>query len=147
MPINPLGLAFAPLTNPRVAKLTHIFTLIEQKPIGFRVSGTHCHLYLHWRTALFLQPEILDSALGPVMRSTAADRRCHHLTSSLLRSSRPPSAASRRPATPPSRGLGARLRGDRRESPSPPVARVVQGMRAKRSGSEGVAQSRALARG
>jgi hypothetical protein len=34
-----------PLTNPWVEKLTQTHTLIEQKPTGFRVAGTHCHLY------------------------------------------------------------------------------------------------------
>jgi len=38
-----VGLAFAPLTNPRVAKLTHIFTLIEKNPsvsdLGYPLSS------------------------------------------------------------------------------------------------------------
>lgn len=40
----PLGSHLNPLTNPRVEKLTQTHTLIEQKPAGFRVAGTHCHL-------------------------------------------------------------------------------------------------------
>jgi hypothetical protein len=40
-----LGFYLNPLTNPWVKKLTQTHTLIEQKPTGFRVAGTHCHLY------------------------------------------------------------------------------------------------------
>jgi hypothetical protein len=29
--------------------LTQTHTLIEQKPTGFRVAGTHCHLYQQQR--------------------------------------------------------------------------------------------------
>jgi hypothetical protein len=39
-----VGFHLNPLTNPWVEKLTQTHTLIEQKPIGFRVAGTHCHL-------------------------------------------------------------------------------------------------------
>jgi hypothetical protein len=45
MPTYPLGFHLNPLTNPWVEKLTQTHTLIEQKSIGFRVAGTHCHLY------------------------------------------------------------------------------------------------------
>jgi hypothetical protein len=45
MPTYPLGFHLNPLTNPWVEKLTQTHTLIEQKPTGFRVAGTHCHLY------------------------------------------------------------------------------------------------------
>jgi hypothetical protein len=47
MPTYPLGFHLNPLTNPWVEKLTQTHTLIEQKPTGFRVAGTHCHLYCH----------------------------------------------------------------------------------------------------
>jgi hypothetical protein len=40
MPTYPLGFHLNPLTNTWVEKLTQ--TLIEQKPTGFRVAGTHC---------------------------------------------------------------------------------------------------------
>jgi hypothetical protein len=40
----PIGFPFEPLTNPCVEKLTQTHTLVEQKPTGFRVAGTHCHL-------------------------------------------------------------------------------------------------------
>jgi hypothetical protein len=46
MPTYPLGFHLNPLTNPWVEKLTQTRTLIEQKPTGFQVAGTHCHLYL-----------------------------------------------------------------------------------------------------
>jgi len=46
VPANPMGMSFYPLTNPRVQRVTHARALIEQKPIGFRVTGTRCHLYL-----------------------------------------------------------------------------------------------------
>jgi hypothetical protein len=45
MPTYPLGFHFNPLTNSWVQKLTQTHTIIEQKPTGFRVAGTHCHLY------------------------------------------------------------------------------------------------------
>jgi hypothetical protein len=45
MPTYPLGFHLNPLTNPWVEKLTQTHTLIEQKPTGFRVAGTYCHLY------------------------------------------------------------------------------------------------------
>jgi hypothetical protein len=45
MPTYPLGFHLNPLTNPWVEKLTQTHTLIEQEPTGFRVAGTHCHLY------------------------------------------------------------------------------------------------------
>src|SRR5688572_7587953 len=45
MPTYPLGFHLNLLTNPWVEKLTQTHTLIEQKPTGFRVAGTHCHLY------------------------------------------------------------------------------------------------------
>jgi hypothetical protein len=43
MPTNPLGLTFNPLIDPWVQKLTHARDLMEQKPMGLRVAGTHCH--------------------------------------------------------------------------------------------------------
>jgi hypothetical protein len=46
MPTYPLGFHLNPLTNPGVEKLTQTHTLIEQKPTGFQVAGTHCHLYV-----------------------------------------------------------------------------------------------------
>jgi hypothetical protein len=46
MPTYPLGFYLNPLTNPWVEKLTQTHILIEQKPIGFRVAGTHCYLYV-----------------------------------------------------------------------------------------------------
>jgi hypothetical protein len=49
MPMNPLGFHLNPSTNPWVQKLTQTHTLIEQKPTGFRVAGTHCHLGLVWK--------------------------------------------------------------------------------------------------
>jgi hypothetical protein len=45
MPTYPLGFHLNPLTNSWIEKLTQTHTLIEQKPTGFRVAGTHCHLY------------------------------------------------------------------------------------------------------
>jgi hypothetical protein len=45
MPTYPLGFHLNPLTNPWVEKLTQTHTVIKQKPTGFRVAGTHCHLY------------------------------------------------------------------------------------------------------
>ena len=41
--INPTGRTLCSLINPRVQKLTQTLTLMEQKPIGFRISDTHCH--------------------------------------------------------------------------------------------------------
>jgi hypothetical protein len=35
---------FEPINKPWVEKLTQTHILIEQKPTGFRVAGTHCHL-------------------------------------------------------------------------------------------------------
>jgi hypothetical protein len=46
MPTYLLGFHLNPLTNPWIEKLTQTHTLIEQKPTGFRVAGTHCHLLL-----------------------------------------------------------------------------------------------------
>jgi hypothetical protein len=40
----PVGFPFEPINKPMGKKLTQIHTLIEQKPNGFRVAGTHCHL-------------------------------------------------------------------------------------------------------
>ena len=44
-PTNPTGMKFIPLRNPRVSNLVYARTLMEQKPIGFRVSDTRCHPY------------------------------------------------------------------------------------------------------
>jgi hypothetical protein len=38
--------------------LTQTHTLIEQKPTGFWVAGTHCHLYLHVRACSDLPQSI-----------------------------------------------------------------------------------------
>jgi hypothetical protein len=47
MPTYLLGFHLNPLTNPWIDKLTQTHILIEQKPTGFRVASTHCHLYLY----------------------------------------------------------------------------------------------------
>jgi hypothetical protein len=56
-----LGFHLNPLTNPWVEKLTQTHTLIEQKPTGFRVAGTHCHLYTWDNSKLTkYEPEIAN---------------------------------------------------------------------------------------
>jgi hypothetical protein len=66
MPTYPLGFYLNPLTNPWVEKLTQTHTLIEQKPIGFRVAGTHCHLYLGGTMAVAATVDV-DDACGHVL--------------------------------------------------------------------------------
>jgi hypothetical protein len=40
----PVGFLFEPINKLMGREIDQTHTLVEQKPIGFQVAGTHCHL-------------------------------------------------------------------------------------------------------
>ena len=78
MSINLLGLAFALLTNPRVAKLTNILTLIEQNPsdFGSRVPIAIAHQRNHVQAKALRRPLFsFHAAMEPELSKLVALER------------------------------------------------------------------------